>query len=138
MSSNALADVLPTVDRIVELHSDGMTMYGGAEVFSVNRDCIDSARGSSINAVLYSCDEAEPDPLQLAIHLFAHLNKGHCFTDGVKRAAWMTLMDAMLMNGLNILATQQEATDFVLSHAAGEGLQLEVVAAWLVPRLAAA
>jgi hypothetical protein len=44
----------------------------------------------------------------------------------------------MLLQGLRIDASQEEAVQFVLAHAEGDGLQVEFVARWIEARLAEA
>jgi death-on-curing protein len=91
-----LPSYLPSVDRIVDIHGEGMRLYGGMLDFRVDRACIEGAIGGSWTATLYASEdsEADPDALQFSTHLFCRLNKNHCFTDGVKRVSWMTRVHA--------------------------------------------
>lgn len=130
---------LTPVERMAELHAEGIQKYSEPGVvaagFHTNRDCLEGVHGNALSAALYSSDSSDPDPLQCAIYMFAALNKAHCFTDGNKRVAWMVLIDALLVHGLAIAATQPEAIEFCESHANGEGLQIVRVTEWVSARL---
>lgn len=134
----AIPSYLPTADRVLEIHAFGMKKFGGAKNWTANRSCVESAIGATWNAALYTAPGDEPDPFQCAVHLFCHLNKNHCFTDGVKRVSWMTLCECLMNLGLRVNATQEEAANFVQQHAGGEGLQVEIASAWIEPRLSQA
>lgn len=138
MSMTPYPEFFPAVERIIDLHKQGMDLYGGAEVWSIDRGCIEAALGSTLSSAFYASEEPEdPDPLICAVEIFCRLNKKHCFTDGVKRVAWMTLTDCLMRQGLTIAATKQEAIDFVLAHANGEGLQVQRAVEWVAARLEA-
>lgn len=81
--------------------------------------CIDAAVAASYNGALYLSEvgNGHTDPIQLAGLLLYHLAKKHCFTDGNKRIAWIIAVDYLARHNLRIIATQEEAANFVIDVA---------------------
>ncbi len=102
----------PDAARIRALHASAIEAYGGGKG-ELLADCVERSVGAAANAVLYADDESLPF-VTMAAYLLVYLAHNHCFQDGNKRVAWMALVDCLLANGFDVVATQQEAIDLVL------------------------
>jgi death-on-curing protein len=125
-----------SAERIMELHGIGLKSYGGPQQPTSPTGCVDGAVGSAYSAEAYA--EGRPHAkagLEFAAHLLLYLVHRHCFVDGNKRIAWAACVDALAAQGLGVVATTDEAFDFmrsVIDHSVESGHD---VAAWLAPRL---
>jgi death on curing protein len=82
----------------------------------------------------HSYSEPPPDMAALAASLAHGLACNHPFVDGNKRTAHVCYRTFLLLNGLELVASDEEKYIAMLSLAAGE-LGEEDFAAWLRPRL---
>lgn len=57
--------------------------------------------------------DGQLDHIHIASFLLYYVAKRHCFTDGNKRVAWAVAVDYFLQQGLQIVATQEEAAKLV-------------------------
>jgi death-on-curing protein len=73
---------------------------------------------------------ASPDIIELAALYTAGIVRNHPFVDGNKRTGFATGVAFLLLNGFELRATEQDATQAVLSLAAGE-LDESGYTAWL-------
>ena len=73
---------------------------------------------------------ASPDIIELAALYTAGIVRNHRFVDGNKRTGFATGVAFLLLNGFELRATEQDATQAVLSLAAGE-LDESGYTAWL-------
>lgn len=73
---------------------------------------------------------ASPDIIELAALYTAGIVRNHPFADGNKRTGFATGVAFLLLNDFELRATEQDATQAVLSLAAGE-LNEAGYAAWL-------
>lgn len=126
------------VDRVIELHVEGMRLRDQKDPGGVNRDCVDTAIGTAYLGAHYDTEEdGELDPLNVAGRLLHHLVTKHCFTDGNKRAGWGACVDILARYGVTLDVSDDEAVEFVLDIARGNGgVSAEDVIDWLADHLA--
>ena len=79
-------------------------------------------------------EDLYPTFAEKAAALLHSLVSNHPFLDGNKRTAAMSTELLLLVNGLEILASDQELEELVMSTARGER-QAEEIAIWLEQRL---
>jgi death-on-curing protein len=97
--------------EVTALHVAEMTSRG-VEVPPQVDGCVDRSIAAAVNAGLYSESEGQ-DLIIISAALLYYLAKNHCFGEGNKRAAWLSLLHQLRKNGLTIAATETEAGDFV-------------------------
>jgi death-on-curing protein len=96
--------------------------------------CVDAKLGAAWTAEEYVGGEAGIEGLTFATFLAFYLAKGHCFTDGNKRVAWLSMVDVLAALGLRIEVGHDEAAKF-MDGVAGEGTKPEHVREWVADRL---
>lgn len=133
----SLPDWIPSPDRILELHRAAVSVQDAAGALHADRECVESALGAAGNGALYNSAEEQPDPVSVAAYALFYLATKQCFTDGTKRAAWLTAMEIIEVAGFAIACTDQQAIDLVLSVAKNEVVAADVES-WLRGRLVAA
>lgn len=96
-------------------------MYGGDPTERASdAACVDKSLGAALLAASYLSTDGRTDPLHVASSLLFYLAKNHCFTDGNKRVSWAAAVECLLREGLQIVATTEEAASFVNRVASGE------------------
>jgi death-on-curing protein len=94
------------VDDILAIHADQIERYGGAEGI---RD------PGLLEAALFRPQTGYyPTLIDEAAALWESLSQNHPFVDGNKRTAFAATYVFLAINGLDIIATDDEAQDFVL------------------------
>lgn len=83
--------------------------------------------------VLYGI-EVYPDPSHKCAALLESLVKNHPLFDGNKRLGWATVASFLDANLLDVVATDDEAFDFVIAVASGEA-QFDDMVAWFDARI---
>jgi len=124
---------LMTVDRLVELHRQGMELYGGASP-PPRLDCLEGCIGNAEQACLYMSGSV--DPLQYSGYLIYYLVQNHCALDGNKRIGWMAMMDVLRAQDFDLRATDDEAEEFVNSIVQHRR-DAETAIEWIAERLMA-
>lgn len=130
---------LLTLDRVLELYALGITRFKGTGG-PPQSGCVEGSLGSAWTAEIYRSQTDDPDSrpgLLFAAYVFVYLAKNHCFPDGNKRVAWLSLVDVLAMLKLTLRASDDEAYDFVIAVVKGERSTDDVVT-WLASRLEAA
>lgn len=97
-----------SVDDVIEIHTELTGITNGA----VRRDGLESAVAIP-QATMFGCD-LYPERLTKAAALLRSLAKNHPFVDGNKRVAWGAMRVFLLINGIEITASVEEATAFML------------------------
>ena len=111
------------VEDILAIHADQIERYGGAEGI---RD------PGLLEAALFRPQTGYyPTLIDEAAALWESLSQSHPFVDGNKRTAFAATYVFLAINGLDIIATDDEAQDFVLGLYATSSITLDNLRAWL-------
>ena len=118
-------------EAMLRLHAMSLVQFGGLPGLR-DEGLFESAMARPEQLAHYGT----PDLADVAAAYAFGLAKNHPFADGNKRAAFLALGLCLRLNGYRLTASQPEATQTVLSLAAGE-LSEEELAAWIRSHLAA-
>ena len=111
------------VDDILAIHADQIERYGGTEGI---RD------PGLLEAALFRPQTGYyPTLIDEAAALWESLSQNHPFVDGNKRTAFAATYVFLAINRLDIIATDDEAQDFVLGLYATSSVTFENLRAWL-------
>ena len=111
------------VEDILAIHADQIERYGGGEGI---RDL------GLLEAALFRPQTGYyPTVIDEAAALWESLSQNHPFVDGNKRTAFAATYVFLAINGLDIIATDDEAQDFVLGLYATSSVTFENLRAWL-------
>jgi death-on-curing protein len=113
-------------EALLMLHAESLAEHGGLEGI---RDIglLRSAMARPQNVLAYG---GEADIAALAAAYAVGIVRNHPFADGNKRAAFVAAAVFLLLNGLELIADQADATITMLALAAGE-LDEALFAAWI-------
>ena len=81
--------------------------------------------------------DAYPGINDKAAALLHSLVRNHALVDGNKRLGWVAVRLSYVLNDLDLRADHDDAFAFVMGVAAGEITEVDEMAAWLAPRVAA-
>lgn len=111
---------------LTHLHDRDLELHGG---LSGIRDSglLDSALDRPLNRLAY---EPHSTLAQLAASYGFGIARNHPFVDGNKRAAFLAIGVFLAINGMNFKPTQVDATQKILSLAAGD-LSEAALAEWI-------
>ena len=111
------------VDDILAIHADQIERYGGGDGI---RD------PGLLEAALFRPQTGYyPTLIDEAAALWESLSQSHPFVDGNKRTAFAATYVFLAINGLDIIATDDEAQDFVLGLYATSSITFDNLRAWL-------
>ena len=111
------------VDDILAIHADQIERYGGGEGV---RD------PGLLEAALFRPQTGYyPTLIDEAAALWESLSQNHPFVDGNKRTAFAATYVFLAINGLDIIATDDEAQNFVLGLYATSSITFNNLRAWL-------
>jgi len=111
------------VDDILAIHADQIERYGGAEGI---RD------PGLLEAALFRPQTGYYATLiDEAAALWESLSQNHPFVDGNKRTAFAATYVFLAINGLDIIATDDEAQDFVLGLYDTSSITFDNLRTWL-------
>ena len=111
------------VDDILAFHADQIERYGGSEGI---RD------PGLLEAALFRPQTGYyPTLIDEAAALWESLSQNHPFVDGNKRTAFAATYVFLAINGLDIIATDDEAQNFVLGLYATSSITFDNLRAWL-------
>lgn len=114
------------MDRaVLAAHDRLLAAHGGAEGLR-DAGLLESALARPRQHYAYS----SPDVIELAAIYTTGIVRNHPFVDGNKRTGFATGIAFLLLNGFVFRATEEEATQAVLTLAAGD-LDEAGYAAWL-------
>lgn len=123
--------------RILQLHAQGLKIGGVGKGSKAVDGCIEGALGNAWTAEQYSLDErAEPLGLLFAVYLFDILIRAHCFVDGNKRVAWLTLVHVLAHYNVEPNFSDTQVRDFcnsILEPASKRSV--DDILDWLIPNL---
>jgi death-on-curing protein len=118
------------VDDILAIHTDQIDRFGGSRGV---RD------PGLLEAALFRPQTGYyPTLIDEAAALWESLSQNHPFIDGNKRTAFAATYVFLLINGLEIVATDEGAQVFVLGLYDTAGLNFENLRAWLLENTKAA
>ena len=108
---------------ILAIYADQIERYGGGEGI---RD------PGLLEAALFRPQTGYyPTLIDEAAALWESLSQSHPFVDGNKRTAFAATYVFLAINGLDIIATDDEAQDFVLGLYATSSITFDNLRAWL-------
>ena len=112
------------VDDVIAIHADQIERYGGGPGF---RD------PGLLEAALFRPQTGYyPSLIDEAAALWESLSQNHPFVDGNKRTAFAATYVFLLINGLRITASDEDAQDFVLGLYETNQLNFETLRIWLL------
>jgi death-on-curing protein len=115
-----------TADLVVAIHGEQLRMFGGPEGIR-DRGMLESALGRPMNKHAY-------ETVDLAAAYAFGIARNHPFVDGNKRAALLSLIVFLGLNGVDFVVPEPEAVVAILSLAAGT-LSEEGLALWIRDRI---
>mgnify|MGYP001287993955 CR=1 FL=1 len=119
-----------TVELVVAIHGEQLRLFGGPEGIR-DRGLLESALGRPMNKHLYEAT----DLADLAAAYAFGIARNHPFVDGNKRAALLSLIVFLGLNGVDFVVPEPEAVVAIQSLAAGT-LTEEGLALWIRDRIA--
>jgi death-on-curing protein len=112
------------VEDVLAIHADQIDRFGGGRGV---RD------PGLLEAALFRPQTGYyPTLIDEAAALWESLSQNHPFIDGNKRTAFAATYVFLLINGLKIVATDQDTQVFVLGLYSTGGLNFENLQAWLI------
>jgi death-on-curing protein len=112
--------------RVVEaIHDRQLAEHGGGPGLR-DANLLESALARPANAAAYG----DPDLPQLAALYAAGIIQNHPFLDGNKRTGFLLAYTFLALNGLQLIASQQDVISKTLDLAAGV-INVDGYAAWL-------
>jgi death on curing protein len=114
-----------TYDQVIAIHSRQLRRFGGAAGL---RD--DGLLRSAIERPINKWHYEQAELPELAAAYAFGLAKNHAFVDGNKRMAFMSMMTFLWKNGVRFAPDQAQATNIIMSLAAGE-VSEESLARWI-------
>lgn len=124
-------------DEVLVLHGHAIVKWGGDPDPIPTDGCVEGSIGNAKTAAMYLAEDGSPDLLAAAAHLLLYLAKNHCFRDGNKRVAWMSLVRCLLLNDIAIQADEQEAIDLV-DGVVNDRIDVERILQWLARHIVGA
>jgi len=135
MNSPQPWDHLISIQGVVDFRAEGIRRYGGAMMTKPPEDCIDASLGAAWSAGLYREPEESKPGLCFAAHVLYYISRNHCFTEGNKRAAWLSTMEILARLGLTVRATVEEAFTMMEDVIKGGIPDADGVIFWMESRL---
>ena len=117
------------IELVLDFHAEQLALFGGADGIR-DRGLLESALARPINKFAYG----ETNIAALAAAYGFGIARNHAFVDGNKRTALASMIVFLGLNGIDLDATQEEATAIVLGLAAGE-IPEEVLAGWIADHM---
>jgi death-on-curing protein len=113
------------IELVLDFHAEQLALFGGADGIR-DRGLLESALARPINKFTYG----ETEIAALAAAYGFGIARNHAFVDGNKRTALASMIVFLGLNGVDLDATQEEATAIVLGLAARE-IPEEILANWI-------
>jgi death-on-curing protein len=104
-------------DEIIDIHEEQITLYGGHPGI-LNIDLLKSA--IAVPASSFGGEYLCADFYEMAAAYLFHIVKDHPFVDGNKRTAALTSYVFLKLNGLHLIASEDEYEKIVLGVAEGK------------------
>lgn len=122
-----------TKEQIIMLHERIYERYGGA-LGVLNEGMLDSALQAPFQT--FGGEELFPDDKEKIIRLAYGLIKNHSFRDGNKRIGALVLLTMLELNGMHVVASNEEFTAVIMGIAASEKDDADL-AAWVDAHISA-
>ena len=119
-------------ELIMAIHARQLAEHGGGTGVR-DTSLLESALARPLR--LYAYGDPPPDLAALAASLAAGIAKNHPFVDGNKRTAYVAMRTFLVINGVDIAASQEDKYEVMLGLAAGEVTE-EGLARWIRDHLA--
>lgn len=104
-----------TADLVIAIHEEQLRIFGGPAGLR-DRGMLESALGRPVNKWSYG----ESDLAALAASYAFGIARNHPFVDGNKRAALLSLVTFLGLNGIHFVADEAETVVIIRDLAAGE------------------
>lgn len=117
------------IKLVFDFHAEQLALFGGADGIR-DRGLLESALARPINKFAYG----ETGLAVLAAAYGFGIARNHPFIDGNKRTALASMIVFLGLNGIDLDATQEEATAIILGLAAGE-IPEEILANWIADHM---
>lgn len=117
------------IELVLDFHAEQLALFGGADGIR-DRGLLESALARPINKFAYG----ETNIAALAAAYGFGIARNHAFVDGNKRTALASMIVFLGLSGIDLDATQEEATAVVLGLAAGE-IPEEVLTSWIADHM---
>lgn len=116
-----------SLKEVLQIHNLLIDKYGGIKGI---RDI--KALEAALRRPYATFDKKElySSPILKASAVFESIISNHPFIDGNKRTGWVLMRLILLENNMDIVATQKEKYNFVISAASGE-LSFEKISEWI-------
>jgi len=122
-----------TVARVNEFHKEAIARFGGPMSFAVD-GCLEQCLGNAWTAEQYQEERSLKAGLIFAAYLLFYLANDHCYTDGNKRVAWMSLVYILRHYDLTVDVSDDDAVSFMNDVASGR-VNARAVSDWIADRL---
>lgn len=120
-----------SVERVDRLHALGLQSHGGSGG-TLHKGCVERCLQAAAMAAHYREPNGPGDLFVFAANLLYLLANNHCYGDGNKRVAWKVFAEVFQINGLRVVATDEEAEQLVLNVAdSSVGWKTEHIIVWL-------
>lgn len=120
-----------SVSRVIELHAEGIKRHGEGALDPPRPDCIDAGLGSAWLAEAYAERPAMVQGFVFAAYAYVYLESRQCFTNGNKRAAWLTMVDILNKIGVDLKCSTQEAVR-VCGLITSKAMTADALLRWIV------
>lgn len=117
------------IELVFDFHAEQLALFGGADGIR-DRGLLESALARPINKFAYG----ETELAALAAAYGFGIARNHPFVDGNKRTALASMIVFLGLNGIDLDATQEEATAIILGLAGGE-IPEEILANWIADHM---
>lgn len=114
-----------TVDRIIRIHQDQVTRYGGSLGIR-DRGGLESAAAQP--EATFGGEYLHQDVFEMAAAYLFHLVQNHAFIDGNKRVGAMAAFVFLLLNGYELDAGEEAFEELTMRVARGEAEKPEIAA----------
>jgi death on curing protein len=115
MTNGATEPVWLPVDLVIAVHDEQLRLFGGPPGIR-DRGMLESALGRAQNKWAYG----ETDLASLAAAYAFGIARNHPFVDGNKRAALLSLITFLGLNGIEFVASEAETVVIIQGLAAGD------------------
>lgn len=117
-----------TVGEVLTLHKASVSEYGGLDGIR-DQGLLSSAIAQAQQG--FSGEYSHQFPFGMAAAYAFHIAKNHAFLDGNKRTAWTACGVFLRLNGWSLVASEAEATEFMLGVTAGTDWTKDRRSQWL-------